>query len=426
MDLLAPFVYGGHWHFAEWTESYWSKLMDGNIHETSVYLGVSVLVLVVYAWIKRRQIDMEAIGLWFFILVFFFVLALGPEVHVWGWAVPYTKWLPYHWLEMIVPGMKVSGFPARMAVMVVFAAALIAAGALKLLFAKGGWQRWAGVALTLLLVVEYFPKNIPAKAPAVPPYVEVLRQLPAGGVLEAPEPPYPVLAKTSPEDLSWDMYGWMPALYHQTVHGKPIAFGFMPRQPASIHARDVEVARALVNEQFDVLRDKYDIRYVVLSQAPERIRKSPYVKVIYQADDLYVLGLQQPTFRAVVLPVAPIMTHELRPSNGKWESVGGDGRLVLALPKPEFVTALRIKCRYDKADGDARLQVYWRKGAQDFVETERTRSFDVPTGEEKTITVAVNDTIDTIRIDPDVRRCIVEISEVALLLPQAGSQVDGD
>ena len=37
-DLLAPFIPGGHWRFAELTQFYWSRL-SGNIHESSIYVG---------------------------------------------------------------------------------------------------------------------------------------------------------------------------------------------------------------------------------------------------------------------------------------------------------------------------------------------------------------------------------------------------
>ncbi|HET8627490.1 MAG TPA: hypothetical protein VFL91_08725, partial [Thermomicrobiales bacterium] len=44
LDLLAPIIPGGHWRFAPLTADYWSRL-PGNIHESSVAVGVSVLLL---------------------------------------------------------------------------------------------------------------------------------------------------------------------------------------------------------------------------------------------------------------------------------------------------------------------------------------------------------------------------------------------
>jgi hypothetical protein len=271
MDLLAPVIHGGHWRFGEWTESYWSKLMGGNIHETSVYLGLSVLFLLGYAWYKRREIELEGLELWYCVLAVFFILALGPQLHIWGWAVPLTNWLPYRWLELIVPGMKVSGFPARMAVMLAFAAAVICAGAFKYLFSRPGWRQLAAFAILAVLVVEYLPKPIPSFVPIMPGHAGVLRGTPpGGGVLDASGEAfsYPRLATMSADQLADDMYGFTDAMYYQTFHRKPIAFGFMPRQPASVRAKDVEVAAALIGEQFDTLRNKFDIRYLAVWDEP--------------------------------------------------------------------------------------------------------------------------------------------------------------
>ncbi len=56
LDLLAPFIYGGHWRFASLTSGYWSQLR-GNIHESSVHLGLSVVILIIYAWFNRKTIN---------------------------------------------------------------------------------------------------------------------------------------------------------------------------------------------------------------------------------------------------------------------------------------------------------------------------------------------------------------------------------
>ncbi len=54
LDLLAPIIPGGHWYFAQLTEPFWSKLTV-NIHESSVHMGISVLFLLSYVWLRRGQ-----------------------------------------------------------------------------------------------------------------------------------------------------------------------------------------------------------------------------------------------------------------------------------------------------------------------------------------------------------------------------------
>ena len=81
MDVLAPFIPGSHWRFANLTRSYWSRL-PGDANENSVYLGWAVVFLILYVW--RRCPAVPSLRLWFFIVFCFGVLALGPVLHVWG------------------------------------------------------------------------------------------------------------------------------------------------------------------------------------------------------------------------------------------------------------------------------------------------------------------------------------------------------
>ena len=81
MDVLAPFIPGSHWRLANLTRPYWSKL-PGDTNENSVYLGWSVIALLVYVW--RRRPRAPSVGLWFLMVVFFALLALGPVLHIGG------------------------------------------------------------------------------------------------------------------------------------------------------------------------------------------------------------------------------------------------------------------------------------------------------------------------------------------------------
>jgi hypothetical protein len=54
LDLLSPLIYGGHWRFGSLTKPFWIRLA-ANVHESSVHLGFSVIVLALYAWRKRMS-----------------------------------------------------------------------------------------------------------------------------------------------------------------------------------------------------------------------------------------------------------------------------------------------------------------------------------------------------------------------------------
>ncbi len=53
MDVLAPFVPGGHWLFGRWTRVVWGA-WPGNLNENSVYLGLGVVFLFFFVVWKLR------------------------------------------------------------------------------------------------------------------------------------------------------------------------------------------------------------------------------------------------------------------------------------------------------------------------------------------------------------------------------------
>ena len=108
LDLLAPFVPGGHWRFAALTEPIWSR-WTCNIHENSTYLGWTVIFLLAYTWRCRKEILFPFLQEWFWLMVVFFILALGPFLHVEGHVFGKII-LPYHILEMafsVTAGIRV-------------------------------------------------------------------------------------------------------------------------------------------------------------------------------------------------------------------------------------------------------------------------------------------------------------------------------
>ena len=174
LDLLAPFIPGGHWRFAELTRPYWPRL-QGNIHETSVALGWTVLFLCGYVWSRRRRLSSRDLSLWFLTGAVFAILSLGPTLHVWGWELS-GRVLPYAWLEQILPSIKLSGDPVRMFVMVTLSASLISAAGLQMLWEEGR-RRWI-VVIVGVLAIEYLPKPLPATQLATPVHVRILKELP--------------------------------------------------------------------------------------------------------------------------------------------------------------------------------------------------------------------------------------------------------
>jgi hypothetical protein len=146
-----------------------------------------------------------------------------------------------------------------MMVMTVLAAAVISAQGFKLLFAGSYRSRAFALALLPLLFLEYLPSAITTSKLSIPAYVSALRRLPdGGGVLDTVSSP-------------------AAALFYQTVHEKPLAFGYLARIPQSVDARDRELAEAIKAKAFYLLWRNYRIRYLIAASGTQGLGNPPGV-----------------------------------------------------------------------------------------------------------------------------------------------------
>jgi hypothetical protein len=271
LDLLALMIPGGHWRFAALTEGYWSQLTS-NIHEHSVYLGWGVLFLVIYAWRGRRA--MPGISYWYIVLACFAVLALGPVLHVWGETVPMAP-LPYSALPLLFPPLKLAGVPLRMVVMVTLATGVIAALGARLLWEAGGHRRWALVPLLILIGVEHLSRPIPASAPETSELVEILQERPGrDAYIEFSNQPLP-------EGI---------ALYFQTQHEQPMAFGYTSRTTVSVHAKEEELRRLAAAGRWTTLACTYRFRWLLTDTQQPMAMSARVVTVLTRTLMLYDIG----------------------------------------------------------------------------------------------------------------------------------------
>jgi hypothetical protein len=261
LDLLAPFIPGGHWRFAHLTHSYWSNL-PGNIDESSVHIGLAVLYVLIFTWVKRRTFPAQGLRLWYFILIFFTVMGLGPVLHIWGREIPLVR-LPYALFEVVFPPLRLSGVPVRMMVMTTLSAAVISAMGFKVLFLESMGKRFLAALLLIILFIEYLPRPIPASQINVPPYVNFLKELPDNeGILDMVAEP-------------------TLALYYQTIHEKPMAFGYVSRIPKSVDANDEKLRQLIRNRQYILLYHDYHIRYLVTDADTDMVNECPSIRTLY-------------------------------------------------------------------------------------------------------------------------------------------------
>jgi len=265
MDLLAPFIPGGHWRFAFLTQSFWSR-WTGNIHENSVYVGWSVIGLASYGWFSATGKKNRSLTAWFSLMIIFFTLALGPFLQVGGHLFRFLP-LPYGCIEKIVPVLRVSGCPVRMMSMVILSCA-IAAGA-----GFSYWQDrrpslWAVRALLAFMAFEYWPQPLPATRLDVPGYIQTLAAAPPGGVVDAVSSP-----------------SWM--LYYQTIHEKPLGLGYISRIPNDVRMQDEQIIGLYRQGHLQELHEHYKFRYFVLPAVPAVRRLLQKATILF--DDNHVI-----------------------------------------------------------------------------------------------------------------------------------------
>jgi hypothetical protein len=301
MDLLSPFVWGPHWRFSDWVEPLWRPLcVTQGANESSVYLGLSVIALIIYAWKKRALHFIPHFKFWCLLGAFFFVMSLGPNLLIGGKEVDIGLrfhfmgkdvnpiLLPYAFLWMVFPPIRMSGVPLRMMVMVQLVAAIfVAAGVCALLKLRSPWKYVAVTVFLAVLTFEYLPAPIPLTKPACPSYVTALKKLPDGAVLDLASPP-----------------GW--ALYNQTVHQKKMGLGDIYRTTLSID-RKAHILRQLVYDgKWEQIARDFQITYVAKGDSISYVEpgeRSPRVclkeittgKKVFNGDDIsiYQLAVKQ-------------------------------------------------------------------------------------------------------------------------------------
>ncbi|MGH9383213.1 MAG: hypothetical protein ACRD2N_02825 [Vicinamibacterales bacterium] len=256
MDLLSPFVWGYYWRFRDAVEPLWRPLSK-HVTEASVYVGLSIVGMGIYALRRQSQQRIAYLPFWCAVAVFFGVMSLGPNLHVAGYEISLgirrtilghadvnLLVLPYAVFWLIFPPWRLAGVPLRMMVMVQLVAAVFAAGGLQaLLNSTWRWKHAAALAFLGLLLVDYLPMPMNVTEPRVPAYVNVLKNLPDGAVLD--------LVSPAPQ-----------ALFYQTVHRKPIAFGYVSRVPTSVDARDQALAAAIVSGRWEQVAREYRFKYI--------------------------------------------------------------------------------------------------------------------------------------------------------------------
>lgn len=222
----------------------WREKFTGGL-ENIVFVGYTVLVLGLLGgwreWPKRT--------FWLCSLLFFFVMALGPVLHING-KTRFTDHqllivLPYALFYRYIPFARVARSVARMSVMVMLSLAVLVGFGLAWLFGKTEHRRLGKLTLSnicaciaiVLIGFEFLPIPFPmAQPPIIPSFCRYIAGEQDGyAILDIPN------ATKAGNPGHYVRY-----MFYQTVHNKRIFEGYVARTP-SYPLLDSPVVQYLIN-----------------------------------------------------------------------------------------------------------------------------------------------------------------------------------
>jgi hypothetical protein len=129
------------------------------------------------------------------------------------------------------------------------------------------------------------------------------------------------------------------------------------------------------------------------------------------------------SLRVAALPTSVVSLHDLLETDGVARPTGGDPAVEVALPRAEFVHAIRLHYAYANILGSPDLFTFsWHQGASDVgPETAGPKVLleaGPDDGGERTVTVVVNRRIDGFRMVPRIKMFTLRLVAVELLLPE--------
>ena len=247
-DLLA-FVTPLEFHpvWGAWARAA-GRLFSASPSEHQVFVGFSALALAgLGVWVgSKRRGKAGAIALWLLVLLSFFILSLGPVLHVAGRSqlLPDGRELalPYGWLSSQIPFMDITRSVSRFDIMVMLVIAVLAAWGVRWLLGLGRAGRAAGLLLSALLLFEFFPAPYPLSQPDTPAwYRTLLTDKRPGALLNLP--------------MNWDRPGY---LLYQTVHQKPLTVAYISRDDPRTLTERAPVLQELRHLGPDII--EFDLR----------------------------------------------------------------------------------------------------------------------------------------------------------------------
>ena len=223
LDLLAFFIPSSdHFLLGHSVQAVRDQFL-GDPTLQSVYLGYAVIFLACLALVRAPR---QAIRPWLWAAIVFFLLALGPTLHVNGAdtfhisGLHFRLPLPFAILGYlpVLPYLGGGTAIGLSALMVMLALTVLAGYGVKHLrqMVAPSWARLVSTAVFAVIVLEYAIIPFPLWQVSVPQVYQIIK-----------EDPDPIAVLDLPFGHDIKIYQ-----YYQTVHGKKLIHGFLPRLPS--------------------------------------------------------------------------------------------------------------------------------------------------------------------------------------------------
>jgi len=261
-DLLA-FVtpQGFHPLWGEWARTQGERFTS-TISEYTVFAGFTVLGLAVIGLFSQWRRGMK--GLWLGAALAFFILSLGPVLHIGGqpvlWPGGAEIALPYAAIARL-PFINIMRSISRLDVILMLALGVLAAGGLNSLMQNRTRGLLVGTVSMVLVLFEFLPIPYPMSPPDTPSWYGALAEdSRSGAVLNLP--------------ANWDRPGY---LLYQTEHGKALTVAYISRDdprtlvhraPVLQHFRHLgpDIIDLDLRKQGQQVLAGLDVRWVVLDR----------------------------------------------------------------------------------------------------------------------------------------------------------------
>jgi hypothetical protein len=253
-DLVAFFLPSSH-------HSIWGNIVKpmyyshftGNATEQTVYMGYTVFVLSVIAIVKAPK---EQTRFWLISAIIFFVLSLGPFLHINGRDTlelgGISVWFPLPYLPMLfIPVLKAMRGPSRFAIMCMLALAVLAGYGVTHLLKRFEGKVVAGLGFLGLIItvigLEFSIVPVPLVDATIPKvYEAIAREQGQGGtILDVP--------------AYWSVAKYQ---HYQVMHQKRLLFGQAPRLSLSVdfsYADSIPFVKLFKNPQLIKDYDEHSV-----------------------------------------------------------------------------------------------------------------------------------------------------------------------